>query len=252
MRKVDLDVEERKEAGKGEIGRLRKTGFVPGIVYGDENKALPVKLERKKLIHFFHSIGGVNVLTNLKIKGEKGSSDQLVIIRDMQRDPVTDNLIHLDFQRVSLKKRITSEVNIVLKGIPEGVTAGGILDHALRIVEVESLPLDMPELIELDISGFKIHDSIHVKDLPLPPNVKMKTDPERGVLSILPPRKIEAEEETAKVEEGEPEVIGAKGKEEAAVEGEEPKTAAPAAATAEPQKDKKEQPKGKEEAKKEK
>ena len=247
MKKIDLDVEERKEAGKGEIGRLRKAGFVPGIVYGDENKPLSIKLDGRKLIHFLHSIGEENVLTNLKIKGEKGVFDQLVLLRDIQYDPVTDALIHLDFQRVSLKKKITSEVRIVLKGEPEGVKAGGILDHALRTVEVECLPKDMPERIELDVSGLKIHDSIHVKDLPLPPDVKMKTDGARGVLSVLPPRKIEVEEEAVKVAE-EPEVLTEKGKEEAEVEGAEPKAKEAAAATEE----KKEQPKGKEEAKKEK
>ena len=144
MKKVDLDVEERKEAGKGDIRKLKKSGFVPGIVYGDDNKSLPVKLDRKKLIHFLHSIGEENVLTNLRIKSDRGVLDQLVIIKDIQHDPVTDELIHLDFQRVSLKKKIISEVRILLKGEPEGVKAGGILDQALRTVEVECLPEDMP------------------------------------------------------------------------------------------------------------
>lgn len=237
MKKVNLDVEERKEAGKGDMRKLKMSGFVPGIIYGDDSKAIPVKLDRKKLIHFLHSIGRENVLTNLKIKSDKGSSDQLVIIKDIQQDPVTDQFIHLDFQRVSLKKKMISEVHIILKGEPEGVKAGGMLDHALRSVEVECLPQDMPERIEIDISGFKIHDSLHVKDLPLSPGVRMVTGGERGILSILPPRKIEVEEITTPTLT-EPEVISEKGKEEAvAGEGEQKATTASAA---EPQKEKKE------------
>jgi large subunit ribosomal protein L25 len=224
MKKIDLDVQERKEAGKGEIGRLRNSGFVPGIVYGDNGKNIPVKIDKRKLIHFLHAVGEGNILTNLKIKDENGIAEQLVLIKEMQRNPVSDEIIHMDFQRVSLTKKIISEVRIVLKGEAEGVKAGGMMDHALRMVEVECLPKDMPERIEIDISPLKIHDGIHVKDLTLPDGVEMVTEGDRSVLSILPPRKIEADEEAIKPTE-EPEVIGEKGKEkvEGAEEGAEEK-----------------------------
>ncbi|MBU0533243.1 MAG: 50S ribosomal protein L25 [Candidatus Omnitrophica bacterium] len=243
MKKVDLDVQERKEKGKGEIGRLRKAGFVPAIVYGDNSKGLSVKIDKKILVHFLRAIGNGNVLTNLKIKGEKGISEQLVIIKDTQFDPVREDILHLDFQRVSLTKKIISEVRIILKGEPEGVKAGGMLDHALRTVQVECLPADMPERIEIDISTFKIHDGIHVKDLPIPAGVEMITDMERNVFSILPPRKIEVDEETIKTDE-EPEVIGEKGKEEAETAEEAKKEEAGTAEEA-----KKEEPKKEEEKK---
>ncbi len=249
MKKVVLDVQERKETGKSKIGRLRNSGFVPGIVYGDKDKGILVKIDRKNLIHFLHAICVGNVLKNLKIKGEKGILDQLVIIKDTQYDPVSDDIIHLDFQRVSLTKKIISEVHIVLKGEPEGIKAGGMLDHALRMVEVKCLPKDMPERIEVDISGLNIHDSIHVKDLPLPEGVEMITDEERSILSILPPRKIEVEEEVVAAAE-EPELVGEEGKEE--VEGEEAgeKKAEPGKEKkAEPGKEEKAKP-GKEEEKK--
>ena len=248
MKKFDLDVEERKESGKADIGRLRRSGSVPGIVYGEGAKALSIKLDKKKLIHFIHRIGEENILTNLKIKGEKKNFEQLVILREIQYDPVTEDIIHLDFQRVSLKKKITSEVPIILKGESEGVkTGGGILDHALRAVEVECLPGDMPEHIEIDISGLKIHDSIHVKDLPLPAGVTMLTDMERSVLSVLPPRKIEIEEEVKEVEE--PELIGKEGEEEVeGEEAEEKKEEAGKEKKAEPGKEKKAEP-GKEQGK---
>jgi large subunit ribosomal protein L25 len=243
MKKVDLDVQERQETGKGEIGRLRKSGFIPAIVYGDNKKGIPIKIDTKKLVHFLRGIGDGNVLTNLKIKGGKGTVEQLVIIKDTQLDPVRDDILHLDFQRVSLTKKIISEVRIILKGEPEGVKAGGMLDHALRTVQVECLPADMPERIELDISGLKIHDGLHVKDLPLPAGVEMITEGGRSVLSVLPPRKIEADEETLKTAE-EPEVISEKGKEEAEVTEEGKKEEA-----AQPTKEKKEEPKKEEEKK---
>jgi len=248
MKKVDLDVQERKETGKGEIGRLRKSGFVPGIVYGDNGKNILVKLDRKNLIHFLHRIGQENVLTNLKIKNETGVSEQLVIIKDTQYDPVREDVVHLDFQRVSLKKKVISEVHIVLKGEPEGIKAGGMLDHALRTVEVECLPMDMPERIEIDISPLKIHDGIHVKDLPLPANVEMITEGDRSVLSILPPRKIEVDEETIKPAEEEPELIGEKGEEGA--EGEEAGEKKAESGKEEKAEPGKEEPKHKEEEKK--
>ncbi|MDD5454650.1 MAG: 50S ribosomal protein L25 [Candidatus Ratteibacteria bacterium] len=252
MKKIDLDVQERKETGKSEIGRLKKSGFVPGIVYGDNGKNIPVKMDKKKLVHFLHSIGQENVLTNLKIKDEKGTSEQLVLIKETQYDPVSDEVLHMDFQRVSLKKKIISEVHIVLKGEPEGVKAGGMLDHSLRMVEVKCLPTDMPERIEIDISNLKIHDAIHVKDLTLPAGVEMVTDPQRSVLSILPPRKIELEEEAVKAAE-EPEVISEKGKEEAEIpeEGEKAAEGAKEKKEAVAPKEKKEEAKKKEEPKKE-
>lgn len=222
MKKVNLEVEGRIQSGTAEVERLRKSGFVPGVVYGDNKENLLVQLDSKKLIHFLHKIGEENVLTNLKIKNDGKVTEQLVIIKDMQYDPVTEKLVHMDFQRVSLKKKIISEVHIVLKGEPEGVKVGGILDQALRAVEVECLPQDMPEHIEVDISGLNIHDSVHVRDLPLPPGAEMVTDEERTVLSILPPRKIEVEEE-APAEIEEPELIGEEGeegKEETPEEGE--------------------------------
>ena len=218
MKKVNLDVEKRTETGTSQVNRLRKSGFVPGIVYGDEEKALPIKLNDKTLIHFLHKIGEENVLTNLRIKDDGKVNEQLVIIKDMQYDPITEKLVHMDFQRVSLKKKITSEVHIILKGESVGVKAGGILDHALRSVEVEGFPQDIPEHIEVDISDLNIHDNVHVKELPLPSEVEMITEGERGVLSILPPRKIEEEETPAEIEE--PEVIGEEGEEKAAKEGE--------------------------------
>jgi large subunit ribosomal protein L25 len=243
MKKVNLDVEKREQTGTADIKRLRKSGFVPGIVYGGEGKSLPIKLDRKKLIHFLHSIGEENVLTNLRIKKNGDSSEQLVVLKDVQYDPVTEQLVHLDFQRVSMKKKMISELHVLLKGEPEGVKVGGILDQALRTVEVEGLPQDMPEHLEIDISGLKIHDSVHVKDLPLPSGVEMITDGERSVLSVLPPRKIEEEEIPEEITE--PELVGEEGEEEAAeAAGEEGKK------PAEPQAEKKEEHKAEPQAEK--
>ncbi|HIE44512.1 MAG TPA: 50S ribosomal protein L25 [Candidatus Omnitrophica bacterium] len=223
MRRVNLDAEERKETGKGDVGRLRRSGFVPAILYGGSEEPLPVKLDRRKLIHFLHRIGEENVLINLKIKSDEVPFNQLAILKHLEYDPITDQLIHIDFQRVSMKEKIASEVHIILKGEAEGIKSGGILEQVLRTIEVECLPQDMPEHFEIDISNLKVHDSLHVRDIPLPPGVKLLTEEDKAILSILPPRKVEevVEAVEAEAEVAEPEVEGEEEKKEEEEEKEE-------------------------------
>ena len=208
MKEINFDVEEREEKGSRNARRLKRGGFLPGVVYGGSKKPIPIKLDRKRLIHFLHGIGEENVTINLKIKKAEKSLNQLVILKNLDFDPVSHQLIHLDFQRVSMNKKISSEVHIVLKGEPEGIKGGGILNQLLRTIDIESLPQDMPLHVEVDISSLKIHDSLHVKDISLPPKVKALTDKERTILSILPPRKVEkVEEMKEKAEVEEPKVV---------------------------------------------
>lgn len=231
MKRIDLSAEIREEKGTRGVRNLRKSGYLPAVLYGGGKDTLSLKLDRKTLIPVLHRIGEENVFINLKISPPKNTSseeakpsDQLTMLKLLQHNPVTDELIHLDFQRISLKKKIVTELHIALVGEPKGIKDGGILDHSLRTIEVEALPQDMPEHIEVDISELNIGETIHVSDVPVTPNVKILTDLERGVLSILAPRKVEEIEEEA--EEVEPEVAGKEkkaekgGKEGAEAEGE--------------------------------
>jgi len=218
MKKVDLNTEIREEKGTREAGKLRRSGYLPAVLYGGSKETLSLKLDRKTLIPILHRIGEENVFINLKIKkasGGEGTSTQLAMLKTLQHNPVTDELIHLDFQRISLKEKIVTELYIVLQGEAPGVKEGGILDHSLRTIEVEALPQDMPDHLEVDISELTIGDTVRVSAIPVPPNVNILIDTERPVLSVLAPKVVEEIEEEIEeaVEELEPEVAGKEKKE---------------------------------------
>lgn len=193
MKKIEIGVEKR-EGEKAKV--LVKKGYIPGIVYGANKSPEPIKVLSHNFIHFLHEIGDEQVIFNLKFKSRK--KHQPTILKDIQYDPIKDNVIHLDFQRVSDKKPIVVEVPILLKGEPKGVKEGGILEEVSRAVEIEALIQDIPEHIEVDTSELGIGDSIHVKDLNLSKKIKVLTPPEKTLFTVVPPR---VQEEVAPVEE---------------------------------------------------
>ena len=215
MKKVELEIEER---GKTKAKNLRREGYIPGILYGAGKKPVPFKLLSHNFIHFLHTIHGEQVIVNLKFKGEK-KKHHMAILKDTQYDPVEDTIIHVDFQRVDAKKPIVVEVPFIIVGEAKGVKEGGILEEIYRSIEVEALIQDIPEHIEIDVSELGIGDSIHIKDLKVPENIKILTHPEETVVTILAPRVIE--EEIAPTVPEEVEVAGEEEKEEKREEKEE-------------------------------
>ncbi len=213
MKKVELEVEERGEA---KAKSLRREGYIPGILYGAGKKSIPFKLLAHEFIHFIHFIHGEQVVVELKFKGKK--KKYLSILKDTQYDPVKDTIIHLDFQRVNTKKPIVIEIPFVFVGEAKGVKEGGVLEEIHRSVEVEALIQDIPEHIEVDVSGLSIGHSIHIKDLQLPENIKILTHPEETIVTVLAPRVMEEEIKPVLPEEVE---VAGKEKEEEEEEGEE-------------------------------
>lgn len=158
----------RTGKGKNEARRLRASGHVPAVVYGaqkagDEIAPVHVAVSPKDMMRILHSASGVNTLITLNGPGE---STQRVLVREFQLDPVTQTLLHADFYRVNLEKKIAVMVPVVLNGDPKGVkTQGGVLEFLHKEVEVECLPTSIPDHIDVDVADLELGQAIYVRDL---------------------------------------------------------------------------------------
>jgi large subunit ribosomal protein L25 len=218
---VEVQVESRDETGKNACGRLRRRGLIPGNVYGLDRPPFKVAVNPRRIDELLQMGSGVNTIFALSLVGESRTREAM--IKELQRDPVTDLPIHVDFIRVDPTKKVRVEIPVRLIGTADGVkNEGGIVDFVLREVEVECLPTDIPEHLDVDISALRINQHVSVRDLARPEAVLVLDDAERIVAVVVAPR-LEEEPVPAEAEEAaataEPEVEK-KGKEAAAAEGE--------------------------------
>jgi large subunit ribosomal protein L25 len=160
-----LQAEKRETRGKNEARRLRAGGRIPAVVYGvEKGKAVEIAVDPKALMKILHSDSGVNTLIGLQLDG----GDTRVLVKEYQLDPIDHRLLHADFYQVAMDKAITVTVPIVLKGEAKGVKQqGGIVDFVHREIEIECLPGDIPEHIDVDVSELLMHAGIRVRDLHL-------------------------------------------------------------------------------------
>jgi large subunit ribosomal protein L25 len=205
----------RERTGKGAARSIRREGRIPGVLYGHGEDSVALTVDAHTFSRLLHEVSVENTLLDLELEGQTALK---VLVREVQRHPFRNEVLHVDFFHISMEEKISVEVPVALVGTPLGVRLhGGILDHSMRAIEVLCLPSDIPEKVEIDVSGLGIGDAIRVSDLALP-DVQILDDPERSVVSVVPPTVIEeAAPEAAEVEAAEPEVI-AKGKEEEAAE----------------------------------
>src|SRR6188474_20745 len=161
-----LKAEQRSGRGKNEARRLRASGRIPAVVYGSErDKATEIAVDPKVLLRILHSESGVNTLIGLE--GAGLATGGKVLVKEYQLDPIDHRLLHADFYAVAMDKKLTVTIPIVLKGEPKGVKQqGGIVDFVNREIEVECLPADIPEHIDIDISELMLHQGIRVRELP--------------------------------------------------------------------------------------
>ena len=208
----ELMVEARPDNGKAGK-KLRREGLVPGVVYGHKVNSQSIQVPMRELEHVYLRAGSISLI-DLKIGG---SDARKVFIHKVQRDPVTHHVRHVDFMEVNLREEITASVPLVLVGeAPAVENKDGRLLQTLDHVQIRSLPLDLPQLIEVDMSGLAaVGDSIHVSDLKLPENVILLTSEEEMVAKITELAVAEVEE----VEEAEGEVEGEETKAEENAEG---------------------------------
>jgi len=213
MERIKLNASVREEVGKNKVNKLRAENLIPACLYKGGEGTINLKVETMSLCEVLHTKAGENVIVDLTID-KKDKKPRPVMIKEVQYHPTKDTILHVDFYEISLTEEIRVDVPVVSKGKPEEVTKEeGTLEHIMWEIWVECLPTQIPEKIEVDVSGLKIGDKIFIKDLPVPPGVKILNDPELVVMSAEPPRKEEVVEEVPAEKIAEPEVI-AKGKKE--------------------------------------
>ncbi len=232
--KVILKAKRREQLGKSAARALRRSAFVPAVLYGRNTDNVPLALEQRAFEKILRARAGANVVLTLQIEDGKKPCEQTVIVKSVQVHPVSDAIEHVDLHAISLTERITVRVAIHAKGESEGVKEGGVLDVVHHEVEIECLPTDIPERIYVDVAALKIGDAVHARELTMPSGVTCLMPADEVVIAVHAPR----EEEVAAPAEAptEPEVVGKEKKEE---EEEEAPPAAPKAAAKE-EKEKKE------------
>ncbi len=193
MAENQLVVELRTETGKGAARRLRRAGRVPGVIYGKGREPTPLALDGGRLLRILQrSDRGLNTLLEVR-SDDPGFGERMALVKELQRHPVRGDLLHADLYEVDLQQTVEVSIPVHLVGTARGVAvAGGIVDHALREIEVECLPGSIPDAVEVDVSGLDIGDSLHVGDLDLPPGVTLRTDPSISIVSVVAPAAEEA------------------------------------------------------------
>jgi large subunit ribosomal protein L25 len=209
-----LEAVKRDTRGKNEARRLRAAGKIPAVVYGaqkegDQGTNVPVSVDPKPLLRILHSHSGVNTLITLKVDGE---GESRVLVKDFLLDPITHHMLHADFVRVNMDRRITVTVPVVIKGEPRGVkVGGGVLDFVHREVNLESLPLEIPDAIEIDVTNLDLNDAVYVRDVAQGAKWVPVSDADMMLVHVITPRAVAtetAEGVAAPVAAGsEPEVI---------------------------------------------
>ncbi len=192
-----LNAEVRNCTSKGKRKDLRKKGYIPGVLYGENQEPVGITLTQKELEQVLHQRGGKGLLT-LKINDDKKVTETPVMVKEVQTHPVKGVVIHIDLHQVNLRQRLEVEVPVQLTGDAEGVKEGGILQQHMRTITLKCLPTDIPESISYDISQLKIGEQLTVSQLIIPNSSEMISEPEQMVANIIPPR---IEEEEAAPEE---------------------------------------------------
>lgn len=191
MDAVEVQCEIRSSLGKGGARQARFGGKTPGVLYGSGEQTIAINLEAKSFEKLVHKHGSSAFILDLKLGGQE-DRDLKAIIKNLQRDPITSRILHVDLQHVSMTQMIEVHVPIHLVGVPAGVKEGGILEQILREIEVSCRASQIPEKVEFEVSHLQKGNSVHVSDLVLEEGVKVLTPADRVVASIVT-KAVEAE-----------------------------------------------------------
>lgn len=194
---LKLEARAREETGKAAARRLRAGGEVPAVMYGLGSEPQPLVVEGSDIWEAIRGEAGINVLIDLQVADGGKKDNHLVMIKELQRHPFKDKIFHVDFLKIARDEVVQMKVPINLIGEEDalGIKAGGTLQHNLWDLEVECLPTDIPESLELDISALEIGDNLRVSELNVPSAVTVLTDRDEVIATILAPRMEEEEEE---------------------------------------------------------
>jgi large subunit ribosomal protein L25 len=220
--RVTLQVRERERVGSGESRRLRRDGLVPGVLYGRGNAPRAISVPERELRRALTGESGLHAILDVVLEGQQSAHPS--ILKDYQQDARRGRVIHVDFQEVRLDRPIQASVVVELVGGDDapGVKEGGVLSQVAREVNVEALPMEIPDRLELDVSGMELNDTLRLADLPAREGLTYLDDPEETVLATvtMPTRVEEPEEALAEGEEGALEGVPAEQRPEGGAEGE--------------------------------
>jgi large subunit ribosomal protein L25 len=211
---VILEAVARDTFGKNEARRTRREGRVPAVVYGattqgDSRNGTAIAVMPKALLKILHSDSGANTLISLRLSG---AAEAKVLVKEYQLDPITHQLLHADFLRIAMDRMLQVTIPVIVKGEPKGVKQqGGLLEFVRREIEIECLPGDIPEHIDVDVTELMLHDGVRIRDIATNPKWTPLTDPDAMLVHVVVPRAEEAapaaEAVAAPTGSAEPEVI---------------------------------------------
>ncbi|RQD74668.1 MAG: 50S ribosomal protein L25 [Candidatus Syntrophonatronum acetioxidans] len=225
MERLELNTVKREKTSKGAIKEMRKKGFIPAVVYGKEVENTLLAVDWKELFQALNTSAGSNVLIDLVMEDNGGTRKETVMVREVQKHPLKEFYLHVDFIGISLKDKVEVKVPIYFKGEPKGSREGGVPSIQIREVMVESLPTAIPEYLEVDVSDLDIGESLNIGDLMVPEGVEIVDDPEETIITVVVPTEVEEpvveeeeelEEELEEAPEGEEAPAEDEGEEEEA------------------------------------
>jgi large subunit ribosomal protein L25 len=186
MERPVLSAEIREGVGKGKARKLRAKGLIPAIFYSPKSQSIPLVIDSKEFVKTLQTEAGENVLIDLNIRKGDQADRKVVMVKDIQIDPLQGTTLHTDFYEVAMNEMVTVEVPVHLVGKPEGIKMGGILEQIRRVIQIQCLPGDIPKRIDVDVSSLKIGDSIHVQDIQTE-KAKILFDTNFTIATVVPP-----------------------------------------------------------------
>ena len=185
METLEIEVNAREPGSKHQARRLRREGKIPAVLSGPKVQPLPLELNRKD---FSNRVAGLEGSHLVRMKSASANlADKVALVKEMQYHPITGDVIHADFYEVDLTARIEVSVPLHFVGKGAGVVRGGILQPIVREIQVECLPLDIPQYFDVDVSGLDIGDSVHIEDLPMPEGVTAVFDSNFALVTVATP-----------------------------------------------------------------
>ncbi len=219
MIQISLDADVRKEKGKGVARKLRQDGKIPGVIYGPGMEPVSLSVDERDFNRVLFKAQGEQVIFTLNLKNNGDSKEQLAVVKEVQRHPVSDRIRHIDFYAISAEQEVKVEVPIKIVGKAKGIEFhGGVLETLERTLTISCLPFDIPREIEVDISELDVGDALHVSDLTPPEGIKFMDPPDTTIVTVVGGAVEEPAEEEEEIEGME---AGAEEAEEPASEGEE-------------------------------
>ena len=195
METLEIQVETREVGSKRQARRIRRDGKIPGVLYGPKTAPVPLELNKKE---FSNRVAGLEGSHLVRLKsGSTALADKVALVKEMQYHPITGEVVHTDLYEVDLTARIQVRVPLHFVGKAAGVVRGGILQPIVREIEVECLPLDIPEFFNVEVSALDIGDSVHIEELSIPEGVTVVSESNLALVAVVPPTVEEAPTPTA-------------------------------------------------------